>query len=598
MGYAATVTADAMGLPDPTLMTLLEEALTVVPASAISLRAQLLARLALGLSLDVSASDRRLRLSEESLQLARASGDARALAPALVARYFALLGPDHIEEPLALAGELVRIGETIGSPTTALDGRLLRIPLLVMRGDIAAVDREIAVVVPRAEAMRLPHWRWLTCSVRTLRALLGGRFDDAERLADEALSLAPALESLAAPQFYTVQQFNIRREQDRVAELAPQLAAVAEVSTYLLAWRAGLALLRFVVGERDAAAADLVALGTQRFADFPRDGTWLTALVNLAEIAHGVDDRANAQPLYDLLRPHASSAVVVGAAVCLGSVEHYLALLASTLGRLDDAAAHFEAALAAHARLDAPALRARTAYEYARLLGRRGQQRDAERAAALLAQAHALAEALGMAALLRQMREGPAPGARAEPVRTMAAELRRDSYGWALAFDGAAARLPDSRGMHYLARLLAVPGVHQAATELAGVPPGQDAGEWLDPKARAALHERATELRAEIDDAEQAHDLGRIERARTELEALTEEVARSRGLAGRSRRLGSVAERARVNVTRRIAAALKKIAPVHPVAAHYLETTIRTGTSCVFIPDPRFPVSWTVEPGG
>jgi hypothetical protein len=59
-----------------------------------------------------------------------------------------------------------------------------------------------------------------------------------------------------------------------------------------------------------------------------------------------------------------------------------------------------------------------------------------------------------------------------------------------------------------------------------------------------------------------------------------------------------VAERARVNVTRRIAAAFQKIAAVHPAAAHNLdlETTVRTGTACVYLPDPRIPMSWTVHP--
>ena len=57
-----------------------------------------------------------------------------------------------------------------------------------------------------------------------------------------------------------------------------------------------------------------------------------------------------------------------------------------------------------------------------------------------------------------------------------------------------------------------------------------------------------------------------------------------------------MAGRARVNVTRRIAAALEKMAAVHPAATHYLETTVRTGTACVFLPDPRFPVDWTIRP--
>src|SRR5262249_21174373 len=180
--------------------------------------------------------------------------------------------------------------------------------------------------------------------------------------------------------------------------------------------------------------------------------------------------------------------------------------------------------------------------------------------------------------------------------RPVTAELRADRYGWTIVFDRVEARVPDSKGMVYLARLLAAPGEHVSAVDLAGIPSGGDAGARLDTPARAALRPRATDLQLDLAEAERANDLGRMEVIRAEIEALTDELARSRGLAGRSRRLGSVAERARVNVTRRIAAALEKIAAVHPAAAHYLETTVRTGTACIFLPDPRFPVDWRLPP--
>src|SRR5262249_43353276 len=107
---------------------------------------------------------------------------------------------------------------------------------------------------------------------------------------------------------------------------------------------------------------------------------------------------------------------------------------------------------------------------------------DAGRAAALLADAKATAEALGMAALLREMREAAA----ASPVRPtlvprpVAAELRADRFGWTLVFDGVEARIPDSKGMAYLAHLLSAPAEHVSAVDLAGVPSGADAGERLD----------------------------------------------------------------------------------------------------------------------
>ena len=486
------------------------------------------------------------------------------------------------------------MAESSGSTPTALDGRLLRVPLLLMLGDINRVDAEIALIVPRAEAMRLPYGRWLTRCVQALRALLAGRFDDAERLAGEAFSLAPALDNLIAPVFFAIQLFHVRREQDRAVELAPQIALIGEGHAFLRSWRYGMAFLHFVVGERETAARDLAALATERFTELPRDGNWLPAMVNLAEVAHGVDDADCARHLYELLRPHAASAAMVAAAVCLGSVERYLGMLAVTLGHLDAAAAHFEAALVAHVRLDAPVYRARTAFAYARLL-QRGQAGDAERAAVLLADARHC-RAFGMAALLREMREEAAVPARPALVpRPSTAELRADRYGWTLVFDGVESRVPDSKGMVYLAHLLAAPAEHVSAVDLAGVPSGGDAGERLDTRARVAVQERARDVEGELAEAERANDLGRVELLRAELDALTEELAHSRGLAGRSRRLGSVAERARVNVTRRIAASLQKIATVHPAAARYLETTVRTGTACVFVPDPRFPVSWIVR---
>src|SRR5262249_7031758 len=139
MGYAGTFTAE-IGLPDPTLLMLLEEALTVVPAAAPSPRAQLPAPPSRAPSPHPPPPGRREQLSDEALDLARASGDALALTRALLARYFAILGPDRIEEPLALADEVVRVAESSGSTPTALDGRLLRIPLLLMLGDVAAAD--------------------------------------------------------------------------------------------------------------------------------------------------------------------------------------------------------------------------------------------------------------------------------------------------------------------------------------------------------------------------------------------------------------------------------------------------------------------------
>ena len=62
------------------------------------------------------------------------------------------------------------------------------------------------------------------------------------------------------------------------------------------------------------------------------------------------------------------------------------------------------------------------------------------------------------------------------------------------------------------------------------------------------------------------------------------------GLGGRSRALGSAAERARSAVTWRIRSGVKKIAKAHPQLGRHLENAVRTGTFCIY--QPERPVEW------
>src|SRR5690606_12695534 len=122
--------------------------------------------------------------------------------------------------------------------------------------------------------------------------------------------------------------------------------------------------------------------------------------------------------------------------------------------------------------------------------------------------------------------------------------------------------LPDLKGLHDLARLLAAPGEEVHCLELAAGPAATgdaprgraaagdlsvqgDAGEILDDRARAEYKRRIEELREEAELAAAANDTGRAERARAELEAITDALTAAFGLGGRPRRAGDPAERAR-----------------------------------------------------
>jgi hypothetical protein len=51
-------------------------------------------------------------------------------------------------------------------------------------------------------------------------------------------------------------------------------------------------------------------------------------------------------------------------------------------------------------------------------------------------------------------------------------------------------------------------------------------------------------------------------------------------------------ERARLAVTQRIKAALKRIAAVHPALGRHLKRSIKTGIFCAYVPNPEQPISW------
>jgi hypothetical protein len=169
--------------------------------------------------------------------------------------------------------------------------------------------------------------------------------------------------------------------------------------------------------------------------------------------------------------------------------------------------------------------------------------------------------------------------------------FRQDGSVWTLAFQGLSVQLTHQKGFNDLARLLQRPGMEMHCLELADRP-AETTGfaPVLDDRARREIEARARELQREIDDADAAHDLARAERAREELDRIVELVSGALGLGGRSRALGSVAERARSAVTWRIRSGIKKIAKAHPRLGRHLENAVRTGTFCVY--QPEAPVEW------
>jgi hypothetical protein len=174
-----------------------------------------------------------------------------------------------------------------------------------------------------------------------------------------------------------------------------------------------------------------------------------------------------------------------------------------------------------------------------------------------------------------------------EPPPSAVFELEADGDVWRVACGLQAAMVKSSKGMEMLAKLVSHPDKEIHVLDLSGAsaaPDTGDSGPLLDDQARRDYQARVAELQEELDEAEALGDTGRADSARDELDFITRELSQAFGLGGRKRRAGSAAERARVNVRRRIKDAIKRIEEQLPEAGRYLENTIKTGTYCRYSP--------------
>jgi len=202
-----------------------------------------------------------------------------------------------------------------------------------------------------------------------------------------------------------------------------------------------------------------------------------------------------------------------------------------------------------------------------------------------------------------------------EPARDAEPAIRREGDYWTIAHAGVTLRVRDCKGLRHLAWLLAHPHTEVHALMLTEEPGDGDDGPWaadvavatcgrrrgpgdagpmIDARAKAAYRRRLETLKAMLDEARGFGDRARVERIAAEMDALTRQLAAAVGLGGRDRRVADAAERARINVTRTIGAAIAAIARHHRPLGQHLRAAVRTGMFSSYDPPPGVGGAWRV----
>jgi AAA ATPase domain len=574
-------------MPRAEVVDLLEGALRAIEGRAPLLEAEVTASLARELYHSVPRErDRARPLSEHAVALARELDDPTTLAACLLAQHDVLWTPGAGAERVAVAHEIVRLAERSGDDERLSQGHLLAANALLELGS-PGFDAELAVFLRLEAGFAQPRHDYLALTRRAALALMQGAIDEGDRLVHEAAALG---ERIGEPDVGNVQMsqlLEVARARGDPEEMCRTARAAIEwwvgIPSHAHGVAAGLFAKAGDVRAARRALDTVLELGTWRQ---DRSYIWSVFASSLAVAAHALEDHELSRQLLDEFMPVADACGVNGAVVCFtGSLAHPAGLVAADIGEHEQARALLLHAVAVHARLGARAWEAETCAELAQLLGEEG--------VAYRARAAALAAELGLEGLTARL----AADRDARVSAPADAVCRRDGDLWRIAYRDQTIHLRDAKGLHDLAALLASPGkdIHVLDLTDSGVDVQRRTDPILDRRARVEYRRRLAELDDDLNQAQQHHDLGQIERIEVERDLVIAEIRRATDHIGRDRGLGAnVVERARKAVTGRLRDTIRRVESSLPELGQHLDRSIITGTHCRY--QPTEPLAWDVSP--
>jgi tetratricopeptide (TPR) repeat protein len=570
------------GRRDERMIALLRDAMEAVGPEPSPARARVMSRLSSALiPAPLHAQEPRI-LARGAIEMARASGDRLALLHTLQFTTGGLAFRARTEDRRSLAQETVALAMELDRPAVAAMALPWAIASAYDALDAPSANHHIAELHRLTQRMPQANYRVRMPLLAGMRATMAGAWDEVDACFAEARALADNSET-PLPAFLLafglVTQHYARLDPALIEPDMPLLQRV------LGGFEVGRALLSLAVAVR--ARAGGISLEEARAIGLPT----LRELLNFAGAdvlpATGpasctavlLQERPIIEQLVSHMAGHVKSGdrmmFMAGCVGTLGPTSLILAEMYECLGRRDDALEQFDEAFSVADAIGATLFAARATA-------------GKERVRAMSSGSSASPPPSARPTTKKDSAR-PSPPSAAPP----AIVLEREGEMWTLRAGDEKWHLKPSKGLVYLATLLAHPHeeLHVAQLVGAGEEVTGDAGPMLDEKSKASYRRRAGDLRAALDEATAHADEGRAARVREELDALGEELARAVGLGGRDRKAASDVERMRVNVQRRLKDAIDRVRTLSPAIGRYLDASVRTGSFCSYAP------AWTGKDG-
>jgi tetratricopeptide (TPR) repeat protein len=279
----------------------------------------------------------------------------------------------------ALYEESERVARELGDPVDLAGALHFSGFSAACRGDRALADEKIAESIRLNESLRRPYYNWIACLQRQALAEHRGDLATAEQAVLEAIEhgqradLAPSvLRTTLGGCLY-----QIRRAQGRLDEMVDLLAETVEATPDIPLFRIVIAGAYVETDRIEEGRPHYMWLAENECANVPPDTEYPVTMCGLARLSYDVRPPVDvAEYVYERLAPFAGTFNWSGQQVTDAN-DLGLAMLAATLGRVDDSDRHFADAVDLGERAGARAFLARCHYNWARILADRGETEKA-----------------------------------------------------------------------------------------------------------------------------------------------------------------------------------------------------------------------------
>jgi tetratricopeptide (TPR) repeat protein len=218
---------------------LLQEAAAALEANDSELRTRLLRGLARALEVRGDQAQA-VRVRDEAIAIARRRGDRRALALTL-ANSYSSRGASSLPTTHAMLLEALELGAELDDPEIRADALGWLVSSYLSLCDSDGARRALAQLFEAARGQNQPFYLYVAEQDASGLALCEGTLGEAEAAADRSHEWSRLLTGRDASAVHGIQMFSIRREQGRLAELAPVVRLLA--GKHEGVWRPGLVAL-------------------------------------------------------------------------------------------------------------------------------------------------------------------------------------------------------------------------------------------------------------------------------------------------------------------------------------------------------------------